>query len=91
MQRTILWIVALASIVLTASQSALTQGYPARPVRVITLTAAGGALDIMARTLAQSLSESAGQQFYVENKVGAGGNLAFRSSDGLLPMATRSG
>jgi tripartite-type tricarboxylate transporter receptor subunit TctC len=44
-------------------------------VRVITLTAAGGSLDIMARTLAQSLTESMGQQFYVENKVGAGGNL----------------
>jgi tripartite-type tricarboxylate transporter receptor subunit TctC len=44
-------------------------------VRVITLTAAGGSLDIMARTLAQSLSEASGQQFYVENKVGAGGNL----------------
>ena len=66
---------ALASIGLVAAHSALAQSYPTRPVRVITLTAAGGSLDIMARTLAQSLSESTGQQFYVENKVGAGGNL----------------
>ena len=75
MRRTFQWIVTLASIGLIAVQNALAQGYPTRPVRIITLTAAGGALDIMARTLAQSLSESTGQQFYVENKLGAGGNL----------------
>jgi tripartite-type tricarboxylate transporter receptor subunit TctC len=75
MQRLGLGIVTLASIMLAAMPSALAQGYPARPVRVITLTAPGGSLDIMARTLAQSLTETMGQQFYVENKVGAGGNL----------------
>jgi tripartite-type tricarboxylate transporter receptor subunit TctC len=71
------WIVALvvAALGLTAAQAALADNYPTRPVRVITLTAPGGSLDILARTLAQSLSEAAGQQFYVENKVGAGGNL----------------
>src|SRR6188472_3620317 len=75
MRRTIPSIMALALIGLIAAPSALAQSYPSRPVRVITLTAAGGSLDIMARTLAQSLSESMGQQFYVENKPGAGGNL----------------
>ena len=75
MRRTIPSIMALALIGLIAAPSALAQSYPTRPVRIITLTAAGGSLDIMARTLAQSLSESMGQQFYVENKVGAGGNL----------------
>src|SRR5690349_10294094 len=75
MRRTISWMMGLALTGLAAAPSALAQGYPSRPVRVITLTAAGGSLDIMARTLAQSLSESMGQQFYVENKVGAGGNL----------------
>ena len=74
MRRTISAFIAFAAIVLAAT-SALAQSYPSRPVRVITLTAAGGSLDIMARTLAQSLSESMGQQFYVENKLGAGGNL----------------
>jgi tripartite-type tricarboxylate transporter receptor subunit TctC len=68
-----LGIVALATF--TAAQTVLADNYPTRPVRVITLTAPGGSLDILARTLAQSLSEAAGQQFYVENKVGAGGNL----------------
>jgi tripartite-type tricarboxylate transporter receptor subunit TctC len=75
MKRTLLAIAALASAAFATMSSALAQGYPTRPVRVITLTAAGGSLDIMARTLAQSLSETMGQQFYVENKVGAGGNL----------------
>ena len=75
MYRSLLRIMALASIGLLAAPPAMAQGYPTRPVRIITLTAAGGSLDIMARTLAQSLSESMGQQFYVENKVGAGGNL----------------
>jgi tripartite-type tricarboxylate transporter receptor subunit TctC len=74
MRRTISAFITFAAIVLAAT-SALAQSYPSRPVRVITLTAAGGSLDIMARTLAQSLSESMGQQFYVENKLGAGGNL----------------
>jgi tripartite-type tricarboxylate transporter receptor subunit TctC len=68
------FIIALASIAVAAS-SAFAQSYPVRPVRVITLTAAGGSLDIMARTLSQSLSESLGRQFFVENKLGAGGNL----------------
>jgi tripartite-type tricarboxylate transporter receptor subunit TctC len=75
MRRVILGIATLASIVLATAPSALAQGYPARPVRVITLTAAGGSLDIIARTLAQSLTETMGQQFYVENKLGAGGNI----------------
>jgi tripartite-type tricarboxylate transporter receptor subunit TctC len=69
-----LWIATLAVLGVLAAESALAQSYPSRPVRIITLTAPGGSLDIMARTLAQSLSEAMGQQFYVENKVGAGGN-----------------
>jgi tripartite-type tricarboxylate transporter receptor subunit TctC len=58
-----------------SAQFALAEKYPSRPVRLITLTAPGGSLDILARTVAQALSESTGQQFYVENKVGAGGNI----------------
>ena len=56
-------------------RAALAQAYPTKPVRLITLTAAGGSLDILARLLAQNLSEQMGQQVYVENKVGAGGNV----------------
>ncbi len=63
------------SILLGSVQISLADKYPSRPVRVITLTAPGGSLDILARAVAQSLSEATGQQFYVENKVGAGGNI----------------
>ena len=72
------------------------QAYPAKPVRIITLTAPGGSLDILARLLAQSLSEQMGQPFYVENKVGAGGNVgtaevAHSAPDGLtIGMMTSS-
>ena len=51
------------------------QAYPSRPVRVIVPVAAGGANDTTARLFAQKLSQSLGQQFYVENLAGAGGNL----------------
>jgi tripartite-type tricarboxylate transporter receptor subunit TctC len=75
MRRALLAGLAIAWVALATMPLAYAQSYPNRPVRIITLTAAGGSLDIMARTIAQSLSDSMGQQFYVENKVGAGGNL----------------
>jgi tripartite-type tricarboxylate transporter receptor subunit TctC len=49
--------------------------YPDHPVRIIAPFAAGGPTDVVARILAQKLSESLKQQFFVENHVGAGGNL----------------
>jgi tripartite-type tricarboxylate transporter receptor subunit TctC len=49
--------------------------YPNRPVRIIVPFSAGGPTDIVGRVFAQKLSELLGQQFYVENKVGAGGNI----------------
>ena len=51
------------------------QSFPARPVRVIVPFAPGGPGDVFARLLAQKLSEHFGQQFYVENIGGAGGNI----------------
>jgi len=51
------------------------QSYPSRPVRIMVGFAAGQAIDILARLIGQSLSESLGQQFIVENRPGAGGNL----------------
>ena len=52
------------------------QKYPARPVRLIVGYAAGGAADTLARIIGQSLSERLGQTFVVENRTGAGGNIA---------------
>ncbi len=64
---------ALAAVLVASNVWA--QGFPTKPVRLITLTPAGGALDILARTLAQKMSESFGQPVVVENRTGAGGNI----------------
>ena len=57
-------------------RAAWAQAYPAKPVRMVVGFAAGQAIDILARLFGQSLSEQLGQQFVVENRGGAGGNLA---------------
>jgi tripartite-type tricarboxylate transporter receptor subunit TctC len=50
-------------------------GYPNKPVKVVVPFAPAGPTDVMARLIAQKLSESLGQQFYIENHAGAGGNI----------------
>ncbi len=57
----------------------MAQTYPSKPVKVVVGYAAGGAVDIVARTLGQSLSASLGQAFVIENKPGAGTNIAVKS------------
>jgi tripartite-type tricarboxylate transporter receptor subunit TctC len=57
------------------SGAALAQKYPDKPVKVIVPFPAGGVTDIATRMIAQKLSEKLGQQFYVENVGGAGGNI----------------
>ena len=54
---------------------ALAQAYPSRPVRIIVPYPPGGATDVMARVVAQKLSESWGQQALVDNKPGASGSI----------------
>src|SRR5882724_163171 len=73
-------ILGFAAAALAAPSLARAQAYPARPVKVIVPVAAGGANDTTARLFAQKLSESLGQQFYVENLAGAGGNLGIANA-----------
>jgi tripartite-type tricarboxylate transporter receptor subunit TctC len=58
------------------SRGARAQTYPSRPVRIIVGNPAGSGSDIIARLIGQWLSERLGQQFIVENRAGAGGNIA---------------
>jgi tripartite-type tricarboxylate transporter receptor subunit TctC len=59
--------------------SAAAQDYPTRPVRWVVGYPPGGATDIIARLIGQRLSERLGQQFVIENKPGAGNNIATES------------
>ncbi len=54
---------------------AMAAGYPDHPVKIIVPFAAGGPTDVMARLIAQKLSENLKQQFFIENHPGAGGNI----------------
>ena len=69
----------IASLSLLLAGSALSQNYPTKPVKVVVGYAAGGAVDVVARTIGQSLQTSLGQPFVVENKPGAGTNIAVKS------------
>ena len=60
---------------LLAGASSAQSPYPDRPVKIIVPFAAAGPTDVVARLIAQKLSEKYGQQFYTENMGGAGGNL----------------
>lgn len=62
-----------------ASVAAVAADWPSRPVKIIVPFGAGGQSDIVARLIAQSLSETFKQQFYVENQGGGGGVIASKS------------
>src|SRR6476469_8615902 len=61
------------------------QAYPSRPVRIVVGFAAGGATDIQARLMGQWLSDHLGQQFIVENRAGASGNIGTEPVDKAAP------
>lgn len=75
-RRSFLQLAAGVAALLTLPQSASAQAYPARPVRIIVGLAAGGGASILAQLVAQSLSERLGQPFVIENRPGAGTNIA---------------
>ena len=71
-----------------ASRIAVAETYPSRPVRILVATSAGGGTDLVARFIAQWLTERLGQSFFVENRPGGGNNIgtemAARSPRGRL-------
>jgi len=93
--RTALACLLAATLALTASAFAA-DPFPSRPVKILVPYAAGGAVDVLARTLAQSLSKSWGQQPVIENRAGAGGIVASQTlvqspADGYTLILVASG
>lgn len=74
-----------ALCLLAGSQAAWAQTYPSKPIKIVVGYAAGGAVDAVARAIGQSLSASLGQPVLIENKPGAGTNIAVKAVIGAEP------
>lgn len=74
--QTAAWIVASAASILMLCTAAAASDYPSHPIRLLVPGAAGGGMDVMARLVANTISESLKQPVVVENKPGAAGNIA---------------
>jgi len=84
---------ALAAILSSTAQA---QAFPSKPIRILVGFAPGGAMDIVARAVGQKVSESVGQPVIVDNKPGAGSNIAIRAliesaPDGYTVMLVANG
>jgi tripartite-type tricarboxylate transporter receptor subunit TctC len=84
-RRAFLHLAAGAAALLAVSRLARAQSYPSRPVHWIVSFSAGGANDTVARIIGQYLSDHLGQQFIIENRVGAGGNVGMESALSSAP------
>jgi len=85
LRRRFLRLAAAAAAAPVAARLAGAQAYPTRPVRFIVSFPAGGPNDIVARVIGQYLSDHLGQQFIIENRVGASGNLGMQAALGSAP------
>ena len=81
LRRLALSVFSLAAVLLVGGANAqgTTTTYPVKPIKVLVGYAAGGAVDTVARTIGQSLTGPMGQPFVVENRPGAGSNIASRA------------
>jgi tripartite-type tricarboxylate transporter receptor subunit TctC len=84
-RREFLRLAGLAATGAVLPRSALAQAYPSRPVKLVVAFTAGGTTDLLARILAQPLSERLGQQVVIENKPGGGTNIAIQSVINAVP------
>jgi tripartite-type tricarboxylate transporter receptor subunit TctC len=84
-RRRFLHLAGSAAALPTVTRFAMAQSYPTRPVRIIVGFAPGGGNDIAARLIGQWLSERLGHPFVIENRPGAGGNIATEAAVNASP------
>ena len=74
-----------AMALVAAASMARAEDFPARPIKIFVQTAAGSSLDVMARLIAEPLSQIWGQQAIIVNQAGAGGLIAARATAASAP------
>ena len=89
------WSSALIGLCLLASPAGAQSDYPSKPVKIIVPSAPGGGTDIEARVLAQHISQAMGQQFFIDNRPGAGNMIGIEAAarsapDGYTLLMTAS-